>query len=1113
MPSQRKTRRGSLAVAAVASSLLLSPLVLGVTPAAAEPSPTSAKAAKPLTTSPTRRKLVSTKLTGGLATKRIGTQSVFVQLSGQGAADAAATSMGQGKSRFAARVVSQSRRSSVQKTTRAVVAKAKIEDANTEVLFSVSNAVPGVAISATTGALEALAARSDVVKISPLVPKKINNAGVDQLTKAVNSWQSPGVTGKGVKVGIIDTGIDYTHADFGGAGTTKAYAAAHATSAGTFTPTAKVVGGYDFVGDDYQANPTIVGYQPVPKPDRNPLDCEGHGTHVSGTAAGYGVTANGSTYKGSYATLTAKTLNAMKIGPGMAPQASLYGLKVFGCTGSTNAVLPALDWSLDPNGDGDFSDHLDIVNLSLGVDYGVADDPENAVIDNIAKHGVLPVTAAGNAGDLTDAGGSPGDAVRSVGVASSVDASQLRDGLKVLAPATVAGIAAGQMSTAYDWAGKPDVTGVVVRLPGANADGCTALAAEDTSIKGKVAWLEWDDNDATRACGSAARANNVAAAGAIGAIFTSGLDVFGAGITGSKLIPVVQLPKAETDRLRPAVTAGTLKVTFSGALKGTIKSITPAIADTLSNFSSRGTHGSPGVVKPDLTNVGDTVASAGVGTGNGVEVESGTSMATPATAGIAALVKKTHPSWTTEQLKAALMNTATHDLYTKPDHQGRRYGPARVGAGRVDALAAVTTQVLAYSTKKAGVVSTSFGVVEVPIDHATVTKSQYVRIRNTASKSVSVKVSYQGVVKQPGVAYTVSPTKVTIKARSSKKVRVTMTVTAKKLRRTIDPTMDTTQTDALLGVERARQYVSDASGRLLVTPSGKTALRVPVFGAAKPVSRTHVVDGKLKGGPAIVVRGNGVSQGSGSNAYQSKLSVMDLGFSSPKQPACAGVSGVGCASSASTRSADLQYVGAGATPSSSGSKANGWLYFGVSTFGNWATVGNSSIPFVDFDTTGDGEPDFEAYVQNEPSTDLLTSYLVDLNSGLLVDIEPVNFADGDVDTNVFDTDAIIIPVVPAAIGLKDTDKTFPISYSVGVFSASASALSGNVQDQTPSIAFDAAAPKVKVAGPLFADRARLAIPYSLPTSVTSTRALVLHLQGRSGARAEVQTLKGAGSTS
>ncbi len=104
-----------------------------------------------------------------------------------------------------------------------------------------------------------------------------------------------------------------------------------------------MVGGHDFVGDTYDANPTDPTYQPVPQPDPNPLDCAGHGSHVSGTVAGYGVNANGSTFTGEYSTLTSDALHAMKVGPGMAPQASLYALKVLGCAGSTDVVIPALD--------------------------------------------------------------------------------------------------------------------------------------------------------------------------------------------------------------------------------------------------------------------------------------------------------------------------------------------------------------------------------------------------------------------------------------------------------------------------------------------------------------------------------------------------------------------------------------------------------------------------------------------------------------------------------------------------------------------------------------------------------------------------------------------------
>ncbi len=138
-----------------------------------------------------------------------------------------------------------------------------------------------------------------------------------------------------------------------------------------------------------------------------------------------------------------------------------------------------------------------------------------------------------------DVGGSPGNATRSLAVASTVDQYQLRDGLRVNGPAPAQTVA-GQVSVAYDWANQPDVTGNVVALSDpTNTDGCTPLSAADAAaVSGKVAWLEWDDTDATRRCGSAGRSANVKAAGAIGAIFTTKLNVFGAGITGSATIPV-----------------------------------------------------------------------------------------------------------------------------------------------------------------------------------------------------------------------------------------------------------------------------------------------------------------------------------------------------------------------------------------------------------------------------------------------------------------------------------------------------------------------------------------------------------------------------------------------
>ncbi len=1109
MPLPSLPGRKRWMAAAVAVTLFTS-VAIGSSPVAAA-APAGDTPAVPAPAKTTPQAIVnSDKFGGALTTRSTGRHSVFVQYAGVGAADASAAAAPQGKA--TQKATAKAKRASLKATTASVVATAKAEDSQTKTLFSTTNSIPGVAVNVDQAGLEALAARPDVVKITPLVTKTIDNSSAAQLTNVLKTWQNLGVTGKGVKVGIIDTGIDYTHADFGGPGTTAAYDAAHAKETLPFTPTAKVVGGYDFVGDSYNAA-TGAGYQPIPHPDPNPLDCEGHGSHVAGTVAGYGENADGSTFTGSYQSLTSTALNAMKIGPGMAPQASLYGLRVFGCAGSTDVVISALDWALDPNGDGDFSDHLDIVNLSLGSDYGPVDDPENAVVDNLAKHGVLSVIAMGNGGDLTDIGGAPGNAVRSLAVANSVDAGETYDGIKVNAPAAVAGIKAGQVSVAYDWAHKPDVTGDVAAIPGSDADGCAPLSAADAAkVAGKVAWLEWDDNSVTRRCGSAGRSANVAAAGAIGAIFTSGLSTFDAGITGSAVIPVFQLTKSGTDELRPTVGAG-LDVTFSGSLRTSIKEQFPANNDTLNSSSSRGTHGSIGVVKPDVTAPGTTIASVAVGTGNGLAVESGTSMATPHTAGIAALVKTVHPTWTTEQIKAAIMNTAGHDLFTGPDQTGDRYGPARVGSGRVDALAATTDQILAYSTTTPGAVSASFGVVPVTTDKVSVTKKQTIKVQNTGTRTADVVLSYEGINAQPGVSYTVSPRVARIPARGSVSATVTMRVVVRDLRHTLDPTMDATQTNPFTGADEARQYVSDASGRILISQVGKADLRVPVYGAAKPLSTTVAKDGKIGRNPAVILKGRGVSQGTGSTAYNSLVSVLQYGASSPKLPTCSDTVVDNCVSTTTERSGDLQYVGAGSSPGAGG-YGDGVMWVGLSTYGEGATIGNGIQPYVVMDVDGDGEPDFEADLTSSGSTDLYDVVLTDLHSGDAVSVIPANFNNGDVDTNIFDNNVLLLPVDLAAIGVTNSDETFPVTYQVGTYNG----YTGTNLDSSPAVKFDAADPGVSTDEPLYQDQGNVGIGYTLgsATAKKGTQALVLHLHGANGKvdgttyhRAEIVKLAGA----
>lgn len=1041
------------------------------------------------------------------------THGVFVQLSGRSAAQVNVEAIDNGRSRAATAEATRDRRSEVRRNATTVAAAARKADRDAKQLFSVANGMPGVAVRTDAAGIKAMAQRSDVLRITPLTRYHLENASAAQLTQTLKTWQDTGLTGKGVRLGVIDTGIDYTHADFGGPGTTDAFEAADRADTQPGWETAKVVGGWDFVGDDYNS---ADDNSAVPVPDPNPLDCEGHGTHVAGTAAGFGVDADGKTFRGNYRKLNAATLNEMRIGPGTAPQASLFALRVFGCEGSTDVIMPALDWALDPNGDGDFSDRLDVINMSLGADYDAPDDPENTLIDQLAVHGVMTVNSAGNAADYTDAGSA---ARRALTVASSVDSFNLLDGLRVDAPAPVAGQVGGQVSQAYPWATENDRSGAVVTLPGANADGCRALSPSDRAkVAGKVAWLEWDDDAATRRCGSAARSANVRNAGGIGALFTSELPEFDAGITGDAQIPVFQLNRDGTAKLRPAAEAGTLRVTFTGSLLASIKTYTPSLVDTLSSFSSRGTHGQPGTVKPDLAAPGQSIASAKVASGNEVASNSGTSMASPHVAGIAALLRSKYPTWPVERIKAAIMNTAVHDIYTEPSKKGRKYGPARVGAGRVDAKYAATTPVIAYSKSDPGVVSASFGVVEAPITSSTVRKTKSITLRNVSSSTRTVSLSYSAAVKQDGVSYSVSPRSVRLKAKATRTVTVTMTIKTKQLRRTIDPTMSPTTVTPLAG-EGNRQFVSDASGRLLVKPSGKTALRVPVYGAAKPVSVTHA-----SVAPGVVtLKGKGVNQGSGSRAYQSKASLLTLGATSRKLPSCVLGQTTECALNATARSSDLRYTGAGYVPDTPGqSPGEGWLWFGVTMWGNAPHLVGVET-YVDIDVNGDGKVDYWILAFTPADSDQPLAVLVDPNADPddnVVSVSRINFLNGASDTNSFDNDSFLIPVRAGDIGVQPDATTYPIHYRTSTWNPYGPV--GALFDSTSWVSFDVVKPRIATDSPLYLDRNGQRIPYTVnapgtPVAKTTranaaaatptAQALLIHLGARSGSRAEVLTVR------
>lgn len=132
-----------------------------------------------------------------------------------------------------------------------------------------------------------------------------------------------GLSGRGIRVAVLDSGIDYDHPDLGGC----------------FGKDCRVAMGWDFVGDAFNPDRTSPTYNPLPVPDADPDDCDGHGTHVAGI-----IGANG-------------TIR------GVAPQVTLHAYRVFGCVGptTTDVILAAMERA--------YQDGADVLNMSLGAPF------------------------------------------------------------------------------------------------------------------------------------------------------------------------------------------------------------------------------------------------------------------------------------------------------------------------------------------------------------------------------------------------------------------------------------------------------------------------------------------------------------------------------------------------------------------------------------------------------------------------------------------------------------------------------------------------------------------------------------------------------------------------
>ena len=455
-----------------------------------------------------------------------------------------------------------------------------------------------------------------------------------------------GLTGEGVKVGVIDSGVDVDHPDLGGC----------------FGSGCRVAYGYDFVGDDYDASPGDATYQPVPHPDPLPDDCAGHGTHVAGI-----IGANGSASTGAR---------------GVAPGVTLGAYRVLGCSGSTSsdAILAALERAK--------ADGMHVVNISMSSAFlSWPEYPTAVAAARLVADGVVVVTSAGNSGaNGLYASGAPAVADGVLATASfentftNARTLSVNGGRRIpylameSTPAPASGVA-GELV----WVGRGCPAGPA-------APGAPPLPVADpylASPSGKIALIE------RGACTFEQKVQRAYAAGATGVILFGQTNAQGlflaSGITPAGGRFAVTVARPDGLALRDA--AGTRTLTFHDG----VALVPNPLGGRVSTFSSFGPSATL-TLKPDLGAPGSLIRSTFPLEPGGHYTLGGTSMAAPHVAGAAALLLEARPLTPAGAVASLLRNTADPRACScavaglDPTH--------RQGAGMLDVDDAITSRVV-----------------------------------------------------------------------------------------------------------------------------------------------------------------------------------------------------------------------------------------------------------------------------------------------------------------------------------------------------------------------------------------------------------------------------------
>ena len=653
----------------------------------------------------------------------------------------------------------------------------------------VQGVLNAVVVEADAAAIRQIAADPSVARVSRVIDYKLDLAEtVPYITAKRLQSVNKGV---GVRVAVLDSGIDYTHVAFGGAGTAAAYAAAYGTSTadsrnttrdGLF-PTARVVAGHDFVGETWPGGPLT--------PDTDPIDCGpdsgiacagGHGTHVADIIGG-----------------TA----------GVAPRVRLYAVKVCSAVSSSCsgvALLQGMEYAADPNGDGDHSDRVHIINMSLGSPYGQPfDDDLAAAVEGATQLGILTVASAGNSADKPYVTGTPSAAPSALSVAQTAVPSGFQPLFDVTAPA---GIAGTYVAVFQPWsaplAGPVELPLQYGNGGGGNLNGCTPFAAG--TLTGKIVLVD------RGVCGFSQKISNIADGGAtIGIIglIAPGDPFEGSFGTGTPTIPGYMISQADSSLLKSGLPGTVLKFDPNLGLP---------LAMSMVGSSSRGPSNYYNAIKPEIGAPGASV-SALAGSGTGTGAFGGTSGAAPMVTGSAALVLAALPGLKPYEIKARLMNNTERKIRSDVV-TGAWAEISRIGAGEVRAYDAWVDPAVAWESSTR-IAALSFGQVDASQKVRTLTRN--VTVRNYSSKSLTYKISSAFRFeddKALGAVKISAPATLTVPAKSTKVFTVKMTINGEKV-------LNNAMNSGELGADPAPLTLNEIDGYLTLDAGEKSLLRLP----------------------------------------------------------------------------------------------------------------------------------------------------------------------------------------------------------------------------------------------------------------------------------------------